>query len=160
MCSAGYPCRFGESCYLTIVDCTAHQAHPHAWKGISWHYSLLSGQLPFPQDGRACSKSSKRHVQLVGTQGEVFLTLLAQPYPRALFNRLARALANAVLTSSFDWFGNYFDCQPGTFSAGLCPQIILECVGEFCQRLIRSCLVGANSSIGMCLAPAVKGADH
>ncbi len=39
-------------------------------------------------------------MQLVGTQGGKFLTLIAQPYPSLLCRRLGTAISNAVLTSA------------------------------------------------------------
>ena len=47
-----------------------------------------------------CTCSGRPHVQLVGTQGGKFLTLIAQPYPSLLCRRLGTAISNAVLTSA------------------------------------------------------------
>ena len=44
-----------------------------------------------------CSRTALPHQQLAGTQGGQFLTLLAQPYPHRLCDRLATAFQHAVM---------------------------------------------------------------
>ena len=89
------------------MRCASWQTTDYCQDNIPWRKRTGLATWCFPELARACthcvgkhgicSRSSRPHIQLsgVGKQG-MFMALRAQPYPRPLCNRIAKAIVAKI----------------------------------------------------------------